>query len=148
MKGFTLLEILVSMAIIVVLSALIFSVMSSFGESNKLTEANSGIIGLLRDARSRTLASEFGSNFGVHFENTKAVLFRGDVYDSASPANESYLLPPSIEISAIDLTAGAVDTVFTRLYGTTTASGTVTLRSRSVPAKIHTVSIYSTGGIK
>lgn len=148
MKGFTLLELIVSMAIIVLAATLIGSVMSSFGESSKLTEANSGIIGLLRDARSRTLASQFSSNFGVHFENTKAVLFQGNVYNQASATNEAYFLPSSIEINAISLTGGASDVVFTRLYGTTTASGTISLRSRNDNTKTRTISIYSTGGIQ
>ncbi len=148
MKGITLVEALVALAIVAVAAALIGSVMSSFGESNKLTEADSGIIGLLRDARSRTLASEANSNYGVHFENTRAVLFQGDIYNQASPSNEAYELPSSIEIYNIALTGGVSDLVFTRLYGTTTASGTVHLRSRNDPSKTKTISVYSTGGIQ
>lgn len=148
MKGFTLLEVLVSMAIIVLVTTMIDSVMSSFGESNKLTEAQSGIIGLLRDARSRTLASEANSNFGVHFENTKAVLFQGDVYDQAASSNEGYILPSSIEINSFVLTGGSSEVIFTRLYGTTTASGTVNLRSMRNNSLTRTVTVNSSGGIK
>ena len=148
MKGFTLLEILVAIAIIVLVTTLLGYVLSSFGESNKLTEADLGVIGMLRDARARTMASKSSSNYGVHFETTKAVLFQGNIYDQGNALNESYVLPSGTEISAITLTGGATEVVFTRLYGTTTASGTVTLISKKDSSKTRTVTIFSTGGIK
>jgi type II secretory pathway pseudopilin PulG len=148
MKGLTILEILVSISLLLLIATLTLTVMSSFGESSTLTEANSGVIGLLRDARARTMASQTSSNYGVHFENTQAVLFVGDSYDQASATNEEYLLPSRIEISDINLTGGSTNVVFTRLNGTTTASGTISLRARNNTAKTQTISIYSTGGIK
>ena len=148
MKGLTLIEILISMAIIIVLATLLGSVLSSFGESNKLTEADSGVIGMLRDARARTMSSQSASNFGVHFENSKVVLFQGNVYDQFGASNEDYILPFGTEISTITLSGGVDDIVFTRLYGTTTASGTVIIRSTGDTTKTRTVTVFSTGGIK
>lgn len=148
MRGITLLELLIVIAVMILVSFLISGVFSSFRATNVLIEADSGVIGLLRDARSRTLAGELNSNFGVHFENTKAVLFKGDIYNASAPENEPYILPGMIEINNINLTGGATEVIFTRLFGTTTASGTVSLRSRSNTSKTRTVSIFSTGGIQ
>jgi|SRR3989338_9371384 len=148
MRGITLLEILVAMGILVIVAVMIGSVFSNFSDSGKLIEAHSGLIGVLRDARSRTLASESSSNYGVHFQSDMAVLFRGNTYNAADPANEAYVLSDRAEISAIALSGGASNLIFTRLQGTTTASGTITIRSINNPSKIRTITILSSGGVQ
>ncbi len=147
-KGITLLELIIALAIIALVAVLIGGVFSSFRTNNVLTTADSIVVGLLRDARGRTLASESNSNYGVHFVNTKAGVCKGDSYNAASSTNEADLLRFDREISSINLTGGASDVVFTRLYGTTTASGTITLRPKSDTSKTRDISILSTGGIQ
>ena len=147
-RGVTLLEMLVAMGILVLAAVMISGVFSNFSDNGKLIEAQSGIIGLLRDARSRTLASESASNFGVHFQTDRAVLFRGDIYNSSDPANEDYVLSDRVEISAIALSGSATESVFTRLLGTTTASGNITLRLINNPSKIRTITILPSGAVQ
>lgn len=147
-NGFTLLEIILGLAVIAIISGILLSAFASFREAGQLTEAHSSIIGILKDARSRTLASKNNSNYGAHFEETKTVLFKGSAYSSSDTSNETYLLPAGIKISSVDLTGGAVDTVFTRLLGTTTASGSVTISSRHNGGQSKTITILSTGVVK
>src|SRR3989344_5087517 len=144
MKGFTLLEILISIAVISVVTVLIVSGFSSFRESARLNEAQSQILGILRDARNRTLSSEKNTQYGVHFENSRAVLFLGSFYNSGSASNEPYLFPPTTRISEIGF-GGPVDVIFTRLSGSASASGTVTIESISNTSKIKTITIISSG---
>ena len=145
MKGITLIELLVSISIIAVIATIFISAFSTFRENSQLSEAQSAIIGLLKDARSRTLSSQNKSNYGIHFETAKAVLFKGNAYNPADTSNEPYFLPTSVQISAINLTGGAVDTVFTRLLGTTTASGTVTISSKRTGGSFRVITILGTG---
>lgn len=145
MKGVTLIELLVSIFIIAVIATVFMSAFSAFRENSQLSEAESAIIGILKDARSRTLSSKNKSDYGVHFETAKAVLFKGNVYNSADASNEPYFLPTAVQIGAINLTGGAVDTVFTRLLGTTTASGTVTISSKRASGATRVITILSTG---
>ena len=147
MSGVTLLEILISVAIIAIVATMLVGVFSAWRASGDLENARSNIIGILKDARSRTLASESNTTYGVHFETEKAALFKGNVYNSSDPANENYNLPGSIKINDISLTGGAVDTVFTRLLGTTTASGTITLESKR-NQNTRLITIFATGNVE
>lgn len=144
MRGFTLLEILISVAILAIVATMFVGVFGGWRASGDLEDARSNIIGMLKDARSKTLASESNAAYGVHFETLKTVLFKGAVYNALDPANKNYILPSSAEISNINLTGGAVDTVFTRLLGTTTASGTITIESKR-DQNTRVITIFATG---
>lgn len=147
-SGYSLLEMLITFFIIAIIATILFSAFGVFRQSNDLQAAEETIIGILRDARSRAVGSQDKKIYGVHFETTKTVLFKGSAYSASDPANESYVLPESVEISAISLTGGAVDTAFSILGGTTTASGTITLSSKRDSSKTRTITIFSTGVLK
>ena len=142
------LEMLISFFVIAIVATILFSAFGVFRESNDLQSARETIIGLLRDARSRAIGSQDKKTYGVHFETAKAVLFKGAVYSASDPANEPYFLPVSVEISARSLTGGAVDTIFSILGGTTTASGTITLSSKRDSSKTRAITIFSTGVVE
>ena len=146
-NGFTLIELLISTAVIVVLVILFYGGFTSFRESSQLSEAHSVIVGMLRDARSRTLSSEKNTEYGVHFETNHTMLFLGNVYDSGSSSNEIYNFPSLARISSINL-GGSTDIVFARLAGSASASGTITLESVSNPSKTKTITILSSGSIE
>ncbi len=145
-SGFTFIETLISIAIIVVVAVIFSSALSLFKESGQLDESQSAIMGFLRDARARTLSSENNTNYGVHFETTQTVLFRGSSYNSLNSTNETYVFPSLVKISAISLVGGS-DVVFQRLSGTTTNSGTVTLQSQNNTSRTRTITIYATGNV-
>lgn len=144
-RGVTLLELLLSFFIIAVVATMLAYAFSAFRESNDLSTAHAIIIGLLRDARSRAVASDGNSVYGVHFETGKAALFKGGVYNPSDPSNETYVLPGTVEVSAINLTGGAAETIFSRLGGTTTASGTLTLSPKNNLSKTKLITIFATG---
>lgn len=147
-RGVTALELLVSIAILLLAAWFIGGLFSGFRESTRLTEAHTALVGLLRDARARTLASESNSVYGVHFETNLASLFKGAVYNSSDSSNENYVLPNTVEISAINLAGGAQDIVFARLSGLASASGDVTVRSVSDSSKTKTITIIGSGAVK
>lgn len=142
--GFTLIELIISITIISIVVVLITSGFNSFRESSHLTEAHSAILGTLRDARSRTLSGEKNTQYGVHFETNRIVLFAGSSYDSGFSSNEVYNLPSLARISSINL-GGATDVIFVRLTGSAPASGTITLQSIPNNSKIKTITIFSSG---
>ncbi len=146
-KGFTIIESLIGIAIIAIIATIFVSLFGSFRGTSELTEVHTTIVGMLEDARARTLAAESNSAHGVHFETARAVLFRGNSYNASASSNEPYLLPGTVTISTISL-GGPADVVFTRLVGTTTASGTITLQSVSDVTRTRTITILSTGIVK
>lgn len=145
--GFTLIELLISIAVIAVVAVLVVSGFSSFRESAQLSEAQSGILGVLRDARSKTLSSEKNTQYGVHFETSRAVLFSGSSYNAGSASNEPYILPPNTRISLINL-GGPIDVVFARLSGSASVSGIITIESISNTSKTKTIAILSSGAVE
>ena len=145
--GFSLLETIITLAILAVVSTILVYAFSSFRAAQDLSEAHANIIGMIKDARARTLASDANSNYGVHFEISRAVLFKGNSYSSSDPNNDIYFLPATTELNPINLTSSAVDTVFTRLNGTTTTSGTITIRSlRNSATRV--ITLEPTGVVK
>ncbi len=147
-KGFTLLEVLLAIGIIVLIVVLLNSALSEFFVTSRLTEAHTNITGLLRDARARTLASESKTTYGVHFDQStsQAVLFQGSSYSSGAAGNEPYALPSGVAFSSINL-GGPVDIIFQRLTGYSLASGTIVLQTRRESSKRATTTILGTGAI-
>lgn len=145
--GISLLEILISFSVLALVSAILLYAFGNFRAAQDLSEAHSNIIGAIKEARARTLSSNANSNYGVHFETAKAVLFKGNSYNALDPENNAYILPTSTEINIISLTGGAVETVFTRLNGTTTTSGTISVRSKRNGAA-NIITLEPTGVVK
>ncbi|MDO8500146.1 MAG: prepilin-type N-terminal cleavage/methylation domain-containing protein [bacterium] len=141
--GFTLVEMLVSIAVIVMLSTIIWRGLSSFSEAYGLNHGISATLGLIKDARTRTLASEGARQYGVHFEETQAVLFWGA---SFNPANVlvTLIMPVLVRISSVDLAGGGQDIVFGRLTGATAQPGTIEFETKR--SETHkTIQVLSSG---
>lgn len=125
MKGFTLIEILVVIAILVLLSALVWPPFMDFKRNESLRAVVLEVESVLQQARSETLAARGGNNFGVKFEVDRVTLFIGNSYDSLDPTNRVTLLPKIVNISNIELTGDSTVVVFERLTGRALSSGRV-----------------------
>ncbi|MCX6731801.1 MAG: prepilin-type N-terminal cleavage/methylation domain-containing protein [Candidatus Parcubacteria bacterium] len=145
MKGFTILEIIISLAIILILVIAIVFSFSSFRNNRELTNAAQETINLLNLARSKTLSSEGSSQYGIHFESSRIVLFRGTSFSESSPDNIVSALSSLLEISAINLNGGGNNLVFQRLTGKTDNYGIITLRIKSDIGKTKIIEIKKTG---
>ncbi len=69
LTGFTLVEIMVVMAIIVIVSLLIGIYLTTFSKERHLRSTAGTIVSLLRSAQQRSLIQENGKYWGVKFEN-------------------------------------------------------------------------------
>jgi len=147
LRGFTLIELIVIIGILFILVAISIPTLVFFQKESDLNNGTEEIINALRFAQNKTLASEKESNYGVHFEIEKFVLFEGTSYDPLATNNETYNLPKSVEIYEIDLAGGESEVVFDRLTGETNQFGKVSLRLKSDLSRIRTVGIKSSGQI-
>lgn len=146
-NGFTLLEILVSIAIITLLTAIGWNTLSRFRQTVDLNRSAEAGISSLNDARSRTLSSVDSSQYGVHFQTDSVVLFKGTSYATSNPDNVEFLVPGTVQISSISLTGGGSDVLFARLTGATNQSGTITFRLSANTAETRMITILSSGVI-
>ena len=148
-NGFTLIEILIVVGILGLLIAGAVPGFQYFQRQRDLGSSADGIMSALRLARSKTLASQNDSPWGVYFFTSPApngyVLFNGSSYAARTPSfDEEHLLPVSVAISQISLSIGQ-EVVFSRLSGNASSSGSVVLQLIKEPAKTKTVYVSSSG---
>ncbi len=145
MKGFTLIEILLSLGILAVVSMLGVMSLSTVNKDKALVVETERTLSLIAKARSFTLSAKEGSTYGVHVETQKVVLFKGPTYTANAITNEIQTINPEVKISAISLVGGGAEVLFSKLTGTTTQTGTVTLSSVRNSSQTKTVTIIGTG---
>lgn len=143
--GFTVLELAIILAILSVLAAVIFTSMSSFRSGKALQVVSEDILSLVEEARGYTLSSKDGYAYGVHFESSRIVLFRGSPYLSGDSNNKAIDIDGAVEISAISLVGGGVEVLFQRLTGKTSQNGSIIIRLKSDTAKTKTIIIEKSG---
>jgi Tfp pilus assembly protein FimT len=151
MKSFTLVEILIVVGVLIILVALAFPAFRSFQVESDLDNSVEEIISTLRIAQSKTLASEQASQWGVYFSTStipqQYTLFQGVDYTSrVTSSDETYELPDSVEIYHVDL-AGEPEVIFDRIIGSTSQSGSVSLRLKDDPTENQTVYIENSGQV-
>lgn len=147
-RGFTLLEILIGISILIILATILWGGLIRFQRSLQLAGSLEDGISLLVEARTRTLSSLGEDQYGVHFQNDRVVLFKGVTYTAGNPDNVEGVLPRSVEISSVSLNGGGADVIFKRLTGTTDQYGDITYHLLADTSQTRTVSIVSTGLVK
>ena len=144
-NGFTLIELLITIAVLAILAASVFVSYQGASARFELKTQSFKTLDVLNLARTRTVGSLESSNYGVHFETTQYVLFKGTSYSASDPNNVVYALPSTVEISNITLAGGGADAVFDRLSGKTSQSGTFRMRLVSDTSKYKTIEILASG---
>lgn len=146
-NSFTLIESLIIFGIFIILIAVTVPLFRFFAKESDLNNSTEEIINILRLAQNKTLASEGASQYGVHFETAKYVLFKGIIYNPLAPDNEVHSLPQRIEIYEIDLAGGGSEVIFNRITGITNQFGKISLRLKDDTSKTRQITVKSSGGI-
>ena len=145
--GFTLLEVLVVIAITLILSTISVTALNEFGNRLNHKEAAQVVLGALTEAHARTLASQDDTTYSVHFETTEVVVFKGTSYTAGDPENDTYRLPSKASITNVGL-GGDDKVTFERLSGSATPSGTITVSHVNDATKTKVITIYESGLIE
>lgn len=144
-RGFSLVEILVVIAVFGILIVLGFVNYKSFGESVDLSTSANHIISILHLAADRTMSSKADTVYGVHFTSSTYTLFKGATYSAVDPNNEDYSIPSSVEIYNISLNGGGADVIFDRITGETSNNGDIDLRIIGNTSEVKKIDILPTG---
>ena len=150
--GFTLVEVLTIVGILIVLTGMAVPAFRFFGRESDLNNSAEEIINTLRLAQNKTLASEGASQWGVYFSTTTTphqyILFEGSSFASrATSSDEVHQLSKSIEIYEIDLWGGN-EVVFEKVTGYTSSTsqiGRVSIRLKDEPSKTKTIYVENSG---
>lgn len=138
-KGITIPEILIVIAVLGVIFSIVIPQFSKMRESQALKNGAQDILSSLNKARSQTLASLNSSEYGVHFQSDKVIIFKGTGFSDGDVNNETIDIATPATISNINLVGGGNDIYFNRLSGIPDKNGSVTVSTSSY-SKIITVS--------
>lgn len=137
--GFTLLEVLLSLAAIVLISGLSIPVYQSFQVRNDLDIAATTYTQTLRRAQILSQAIDGDIAWGVNIISGSITLFRGTSYLTRdSDFDEVFAIPASITPS------GIVEVVFTKFTGLPQTTGSVTLTSNTNETRVITINTRGT----
>lgn len=145
-KGFALLEVFISVGIITLVG--VISLVSFINSRNvrDLTTSAQNVLSVLRLAQSRTLAGEDNSQWGVHLEQSRFVLFRGAIF-AGSTSTKEYLLPSNIEVVNVNLFGGGQDVVFKKVTGATSETGAFDVRVKGSAVNTFSITIDGSGKV-
>jgi prepilin-type N-terminal cleavage/methylation domain-containing protein len=147
-RGITIIETLIVIAIIGIISSIVFVNLSDFRNEQSLKNTTIDVVSLLNKARQKTLSSVNSTNYSVHFEMGSATLFTGATYNSLDPTNEVIYFNSSVNIpvqGGLNI-GGGNDVTFERLTGDT-IGGTIIIRLVSDETQQKTITINKTGVI-
>ncbi|MBI4134317.1 MAG: prepilin-type N-terminal cleavage/methylation domain-containing protein [Candidatus Terrybacteria bacterium] len=139
-RGFTLIEVVLSVAIIMLVGAALLVSFAQLERSTALNRSSDGVSVFLRLARERTIAAENNAQWGVNVAVDQMRLFTGASF--SGDAEDTFTLPNGVTATAA-LAGGGSDVVFDRIDGTTATSGTITLTGPGGGQRILTV--FSSG---
>ena len=139
MRGFSLIELILVMAIIAVLFTVSVPLAINFYNTRQLDVQESGLVQALRRAQLKAMLGEGSSSFGVDINSGRYVLFSGDSYQNRDPSlDEIFTLPGSFLV-----TPGEV--IFNSLTGTSSYVGDINL---TIGNRSETININEAGRIE
>ena len=112
-NGFTLIEILITLAIFGVIINLISGINLNALERNSLQKERALIVSLLEKARSLAMANHENSDFGFCYQSGKYIIFKGDDCDQ----NNTDEMPANLNIASNPGTTFPSQIIFKRLSG-------------------------------
>lgn len=154
-RGFTLIEVIISMAILTILGTVGVSYLGGYRKSANIASEAEKITAYLRQAQSRAISGEAVSgqgptDWGVHFVNSASgeeyyALFRGSSYNVDASDETIYL---SNQVRFLDPVASSTkDIVFQRITGRPVATTTLILQSVANSDLTRSISINSLGQV-
>ncbi len=140
--GFSLVEMLIVIAILAILVSIVIPSFSKTGGSEALNTTVVSTISVLNEAKSLAVSSKDASNYGVRIYNNKLVSFKNNY------GTENQEFPISNLVTISTSTGIDTDIIFNNVSGNTSASGTITITVLNDPSESNTIRIYSTGIIE
>ncbi len=149
-RGFSIIELLTVIAIIVILSVVMFLNLFNRRSTTDLNLTTEQLAGTLREAQSRSMGQVSSTAWSVHLDNGSSpffALYASSTYNTSSLAGR-YALPLDLRFATTSVAEGATaDVFFTEISGAASGSSSITLYLLSNPNTSTTINIDSTGAV-
>lgn len=135
-KGFTIVELLLSVTIIGIIGGITIPLYMSFQQRNDLSLTTETTANMIRRAQTYARSGKNDSDWGVRFDDTAVTLFRGSSYAGRDTAFDELL-----EVPAGSDLSGLAETYFSKVTGNANGVGTITLTSAQNESKEITIDV-------
>jgi len=129
-KGFTLIEILISIGVISVLAAIAVFNFGNTRTQKILHITANNIVFALEESKSNALAGKNGENQGIYISSDSYTQFGGSTYSEGESGNVKTTIDSNISLST---TASSNSIIFARISGDVSAVSTTTVSITSDP---------------
>ncbi|MDZ7611754.1 MAG: type II secretion system protein [Candidatus Moranbacteria bacterium] len=137
-NGYTLLEILLSVAVISIIAGLSLPVFQSFQNRNDLSVASEVMVNTVRRAEIFSRAGKEDSQWGVRVEGENIVLFKGNDFSGRNQAfDEDFSISSTLNVS------GQTEFIFNKFSGEPQSPGSIVFMGLN--GRSETVSINEKG---
>jgi prepilin-type N-terminal cleavage/methylation domain-containing protein len=147
-KGFTLLEMMIAIAIFMMIASLVLTAFSNFRARETLNASLEKVLAGFSRARLDSISSRGDSLYGVYILSNEVIYFKGASFPGLNDANNViFTLPAPIEIANISLNGGGSTVVFQHITGKTTNYGTFSVRVRSDTSISKLITVNQSGAV-
>jgi prepilin-type N-terminal cleavage/methylation domain-containing protein len=102
-KGFTLIEVIIVICIILLLFVIVWPIGASFYRQQIISKADQQVVSILKQARANAINQKNNAAFGVELAEGQAVLFQGNTFDSRIISEDiTYTLPKIAVIGGLN----------------------------------------------
>ncbi len=140
--GVTAIELLVVVSIIAVVGTAVGASLAKLKNDTQVASEAQNISAVIAEARTNASAGKNNLSWGVHFDTTDYILFRGASYNPLDTSNKTYALAGGISFGTIALNGGGSDVIFARINGGTSQYGTLEVTGQG---RISTIAIQASG---
>jgi len=144
-RGFTLLEVLLVVAILGLIIAVAAGSFANYGRQQAFNEQVDGVALLLLETRQKTLGAQYDQSHGVHVDTSTITAYRGSSY-LAAVSSTTYALQSSVSATT-SFSDGSDYVTFTRVTGMPSATGTIVFSDVQL-GRTATITISASGLIQ
>ena len=137
-SGFTVIEILIAIGLLVIIISLGLFLSLDIYRTDSMSAERDRVLGILHNARTRSINNVNESRHGVYFDSDKFVLFQGSSYNPSDPQNKDFEYATSI------IYTNPFEITFEQLTGNASNTGSIVLSGQGRTA---TISFNSEGRI-
>lgn len=138
-RGFTLVELMLSVSLFVLVATIVFPVTISFYQTQILNDVQGSLVSALRESQMLAIVNKNDTSYGVYLQNDSYTIFSGDSYSERIESEDEIV---SI-ISNVTI-SGPSEIVFSKITGLSNIDEIISL---SAGQKTREIEITSFGNI-